>query len=224
MKKIVLFLGILVFSFLVFRFTGLHEFANLQSLKQVAHNTTHLYMNNPVLIIIIFFMSYVVITSLSIPITAFLTILGGAIFGFTISFIVVSFASALGVLFSFLIARYFLRDTLTTKFNKQFVVIDKKFQEEGLLYLFALRVIPIFPVFLVNIIMSLTKVKAVNFYWVSQVGMLAGTALYVNLGVQLQNLTSLSLNSSIYLIGSLVLLGIFPFIAKKILRRFVKNV
>ena len=170
----------------------------------------------PVLTAGIFFAVYVAVTGLSLPGAAIMTLAAGAIFGVLWGTIIVSFASTIGATLAFLAARFVLRDGVQGKFGDKLKAINIGMEKEGGFYLFTLRLIPIFPFFVINLVMGLTPIRAWTFYWVSQIGMLAGTLVYVNAGTQLAQLDSLKGILSPELLASFALLGIFPLIAKKI--------
>jgi pyruvate/2-oxoglutarate dehydrogenase complex dihydrolipoamide dehydrogenase (E3) component/uncharacterized membrane protein YdjX (TVP38/TMEM64 family) len=166
--------------------------------------------------IVAFFVVYVAVTGLSLPGAAVMTLIAGAIFGLLWGVVIVSFASSIGATLAFLTSRFVLRDTVQQKFGDRLAAINQGMQKDGALYLFTLRLVPAFPFFVINLVMGLTPIKTLTFYWVSQIGMLAGTIVYVNAGTQIAGITSLSGLLSPKLVGAFVLLGIFPLIAKKI--------
>ena len=163
---------------------------------------------------VIYFVFYVVMAALSLPGAAVLTLVGGALFGFWWGLVLVSFASSIGAALAFLIARSLLRDWVQNRFSQFLKVINQGVEKDGKFYLFTLRLVPAIPFVVVNLAMALTSVKAWPFYWVSQLGMLAGTVMYVNAGTQLANIDSLGSILTPPIIGSFILLGIFPWIAK----------
>jgi pyruvate/2-oxoglutarate dehydrogenase complex dihydrolipoamide dehydrogenase (E3) component/uncharacterized membrane protein YdjX (TVP38/TMEM64 family) len=163
----------------------------------------------------IYFILYVVVTGLSLPGAAVLTLAGGAIFGLLWGTVLVSFASSLGATLAFLAARFLFRDAVQARFGERLKVIDAGIAKEGAFYLFTLRLVPLFPFFLINLAMGLTALPPLTFYWVSQLGMLAGTIVYVNAGTELAKLDSLSGILSFRLLISFALLGVFPLFAKK---------
>ncbi|MFT5693552.1 MAG: dihydrolipoamide dehydrogenase [Oceanicoccus sp.] len=165
---------------------------------------------------LLFFGIYILVTALSIPGAAFMTLIAGAIFGLLEGLILVSFASTLGATAAMLVARFLLRDTIQTRFADQLKTINAGVEKEGALYLFTLRLVPIVPFFVINLVMGLTKMPTRTFFWVSQVGMFAGTIVFVNAGTQIANIESLSGILSPGIIFSFVLLGIFPLLAKRI--------
>ena len=171
---------------------------------------------NPWLTAAIFFVVYVAVTALSLPGAAIMTLAGGAVFGLFWGTVLVSFASSLGATLAFLASRFLLRDWVQARFGERLRAINAGVEKEGGFYLFTLRLVPVFPFFMINLLMGLTPMRAWTFYWVSQVGMFAGTIVYVNAGTQLAGISSLAGILSPGLIGSFALLGIFPLIAKKI--------
>lgn len=162
-----------------------------------------------------YFVLYVIVTSVSLPGAALLTLAGGAIFGLVWGTLLVSFASSLGATLAFLAVRFVFRDAVASRFGERIKVIDEGMKRDGAFYLFTLRLVPAFPFFLVNLAMGLTALPVRTFYWVSQVGMLAGTIVYVNAGTELAKIDSLASILSPALVVSFVLLGIFPLLAKK---------
>ena len=162
-----------------------------------------------------YFILYVSVTGLSLPGAAVLTLAGGAVFGLVWGTLLVSFASSLGATLAFLAARFLFRDAVQARFGERLKTIDAGIAKEGAFYLFTLRLIPAFPFFLVNLAMGLTALPVRTYYWVSQLGMLAGTIVYVNAGTELANVDSLSGILSFRLLLSFALLGVFPLFAKK---------
>jgi pyruvate/2-oxoglutarate dehydrogenase complex dihydrolipoamide dehydrogenase (E3) component/uncharacterized membrane protein YdjX (TVP38/TMEM64 family) len=160
----------------------------------------------------IYFVLYVAVTGLSLPGAAILTLVGGAIFGLLWGTVIVSFASSLGATLAFLASRFVLRDWVQGKFGDKLKPINAGIEREGAFYLFALRLVPAFPFFVINLVMGLTPIRTWTFYWVSQLGMLAGTIVYVYAGTQLGQF-----KLSAGLVAAFVLLGIFPLVAKKVL-------
>ena len=165
----------------------------------------------------IFFAIYVAVTGLSVPGAAVLSLVVGAIFGLLWGTLIVSFASSIGATLAFLSSRFLFREPVRSRFGDRLRAIDAGLEREGAFYLFALRLVPVFPFVVVNLLMGLTPVRTRAFYWVSQIGMLPATIVYVNAGTQLATLTSIGGLLSPELIGSLVLLGIFPLIAKRVI-------
>ena len=174
------------------------------------------YRANPWFTALAFFTLYVVVTAVSLPVAGIMTLAAGAIFGLAWGGLIVSFASSLGATLAFLASRFLFRDWIRQKFGDKLGAIDAGVKKEGGFYLFTLRLVPAFPFFLVNLALGLTSMTAWTFYWVSQLGMLAGTFVYVNAGTQIAGIASPGDILSAKLIGSFVLLGIFPLMAKKI--------
>ncbi|MBK8529590.1 MAG: FAD-dependent oxidoreductase [Rubrivivax sp.] len=215
-SKIVLLLLVVLALGLFFAF-DLGRYFSLDHVKSVQSDFARLYADRPAFVIGGFFAVYVAVAALSLPGAAVLTLLGGAVFGLWVGLLVVSFASSVGATLAMLVSRYLLRDSVKSRFAKALADIDRGVEREGAFYLFTLRLVPLFPFFVINLLMGLTTMKARTFYWVSQIGMLAGTFVYVNAGTQLAQIRSLQGILSPGLLGSFVLLGLFPLVAKKII-------
>ena len=214
-RKLLLLLVIAILASAFFaidlgRFFSLDYFKSQQAAIE-AYRAAH-----PGLTAGIFFAVYVAVTGLSLPGAAILTLVGGAIFGLLWGAVIVSFASTLGATLAFLVARFALRDWVQSQFGVRLKAINAGIEKEGGFYLFTLRLIPIFPFFAINLVMGLTPIRAWTFYWVSQIGMLAGTLVYVNAGTQVARIDSLRGILSPGLLISFALLGVFPLIAQKI--------
>ncbi|MBH0064464.1 FAD-dependent oxidoreductase [Psychrobacter sp. SZ93C1] len=221
-KRIFLILLIVLLAVGFFYF-DLNHLLTLEGLKGSMAQFNDYKAESPLLIIGGFFLLYVVVTALSLPGAAILTLASGALFGLFQGLIIASFASSIGATLSFLASRYLLRDTIKQRFPERLAAIDAGVEKEGGFYLFTLRLVPVFPFFLINLLMGVTAIKSWTYYWVSQVGMLAGTFVFVNAGTQLAQIESLSGILSLNLILSFALLGIFPLIAKGILNVFKKR-
>ena len=172
---------------------------------------------------LIYFIGYVIATGLSIPGAMIITLLGGAIFGLFWGTLLVSFASSIGATLAFLASRVLLRDWVQRRFGDYLAPLNKGIEKDGSFYLFSIRMVPLFPFFVVNLLMGLTAIRTTSFYLASQAGMLIGTAVYVNAGSELSQISSLSGLVSAPVLGSLVLLGVFPLIAKLILNSMQRN-
>ena len=194
----------------------LGRFLSFEALKASQASFAQLHAERPFTVAAVYFVLYVAATALSIPGATIITLAGGAIFGLWQGLLIVSFASTLGATLAFLASRFVLRDWVEGKFGQRLADINRGVDKEGAFYLFTLRLIPVVPFFLINLLMGLTRMKALTFYWVSQLGMLAGTAVYVNAGTQLAQLESLQGILSPALLGSFVLLGVFPLIARRV--------
>ena len=214
-RKLLLLAGIAA-AVAVFFALDLGQHFSLQAMKTQQAGLAALWGERPLFVAGVYFLVYVLMAALSLPGAALLTLLGGAVFGLFWGTLIVSFASTLGATLAFLIARFLLRDWVVQRFGQRLAAIDEGVRREGAFYLFTLRLVPAFPFFLVNLLLGLTAMKARTFYWVSQLGMFAGTIVYVNAGTQLAQLESLSGILSPALLGSFVLLGIFPLIARRI--------
>lgn len=216
MKKLplVFFLVLSIAAFFVF---DLGQFLSLEFIKQNQASFEQYYAENPVQTVAIYFIIYVLVTALSLPGAAIMTLAGGALFGLSTGVIVISFASTIGATLAFLFSRFLLRDWIQQRFSRQLDSINKGIEKEGAFYLFTLRLVPVFPFFVINLGMGLTPIKTWTFYWISQLGMFAGTIVYVNAGTQLGKLENLSGILSPGLLLSFTLLGLLPLIGKKVI-------
>jgi pyruvate/2-oxoglutarate dehydrogenase complex dihydrolipoamide dehydrogenase (E3) component/uncharacterized membrane protein YdjX (TVP38/TMEM64 family) len=194
----------------------LGQYLSLDYFKARQSDVMAYYAEHRLATIVGFFILYVAVTGLSLPGAAVMTLVAGAIFGLLWGVVIVSFASTIGATLAFLASRFVLRDFVQQKFGDRLIAINKGIEKDGALYLFTLRLVPAFPFFVINLVMGLTPIKTLTFFWVSQLGMFAGTIVYVNAGTQIAQVNSLSGLLSPGLIGAFVLLGIFPLIAKKI--------
>lgn len=216
MKKLPLLLVVLtaIAAFFIF---DLGQYLNLEFIKQNQAQFDQQFAEKPFETAAIFFVIYVLVTGLSLPGATIMTLAGGALFGLTTGLILISFASSIGATLAFLFSRFLLRDSIQKRFQQQLSSINEGIEKEGAFYLFTLRLVPIFPFFVINLGMGVTPIKTWTFYWVSQLGMLAGTAVYVNAGTQLGQLESLAGILSPGILISFTLLGLFPLIAKKVI-------
>jgi pyruvate/2-oxoglutarate dehydrogenase complex dihydrolipoamide dehydrogenase (E3) component/uncharacterized membrane protein YdjX (TVP38/TMEM64 family) len=198
----------------IFFIFDLQQYLTLEALK-VKQGTIESYRNdNYGLTVLIYASIYITVTGLSLPGATVLTLAGGAIFGLLWGTVIVSFASSIGATLAFLAARFLFRDAVKSRFCCRIQEIDEGINRDGAFYLLTLRLIPLFPFFMINLALGLTALKTRTYYWVSQVGMLAGTLIYVNAGTQLAKIESMSGIVSPALLGSFVLLGLFPLLAK----------
>ena len=161
---------------------------------------------------LLFFLGYIVVTALALPISLLKTLLAGALFGLLPGVILTSFASTIGSTLCFLISRYLFKDIFQEKYKKYLVKVNLGIKKEGLLYLLFLRLSPIFPFFLINLTFGLTQMKWTNFYWISQLGMLPATILFVNAGKQLSQINNLEDILTMKVIISLSAIGLLPII------------
>lgn len=218
-SKILLVLALLLAGLALFAGIGqFHELLTLEGLKHQQGALTALQQESPVGFATGFFLVYVATTALSLPWATLLTLAGGALFGLGQGVLLISFASTLGATLAFLLSRHLLRDSVQQRFGNRLQAINDGVARDGALYLFTLRLAPVFPFFLVNLLMGLTPIRAWTYYWVSQLGMLAGTVVYVNAGTQLSRIDTLSGIASPALLLSFTLLGIFPLLAKSVVR------
>ncbi|MGD9071199.1 MAG: TVP38/TMEM64 family protein [Desulfobacterales bacterium] len=211
---IVALIAIFIVSFFYF---DLGRYLTLEYFKGQQQALQDYYAANPVLTISIYMGVYIAVAALSLPGAAILTLAAGALFGNLAGLIMVSFASSIGATLAFLVSRFLLKDYVQKKFGDKLKAINAGVEKEGAFYLFTLRLVPVFPFFVINLAMGLTPIKTLAFYLVSQVGMLPGTFVYVNAGTQIGKLESLKGILSPELIFSFALLGIFPLVAKKII-------
>ncbi|MFK5983970.1 MAG: FAD-dependent oxidoreductase [Pseudomonadota bacterium] len=213
----ILLLSLIVILALLFIQYDLGAYLTLDSIKSNQSIMDEYYQSNPNMTIGLFFIAYVLITALSLPGAAIMTLTAGVLFGNITGLIVVSFASTIGATLAFLVSRFLLRHWIQEKFSSQLSSINQGIEKEGAFYLFTLRLVPLFPFFVINLIMGLTRMKMLTFLLVSQIGMLAGTAVYVNAGTQIGQIDSLKGILSPSLILSFTLLGLLPLISKKII-------
>ncbi len=216
MVKKILIVAVLTSLAIAFFAFDANEYLTLEYIKSQQQSLESYYQQNPGQSLSIYFITYVIIAGLSLPGAVIMTLAGGAVFGLLTGTIIVSFASTLGATIAFLASRYILRDSIQAKFGDKLAAINEGIRKDGAFYLFTLRLVPAFPFFLINLLMGLMPIRTLTFFFVSQIGMLAGTVVFVNAGTQLAKIETISGILSPGLIFSFVLLGIFPFIAKKI--------
>lgn len=210
-------LSVLVVLVMLFFYFDLQSFLTLESLKLQQQHIEAYRENHPVRAIALYALLYIVVTSLSLPGAAVLTLAGGGIFGTFWGVLIVSFVSTIGATLAFLASRFLFRNWVSNRFGQRLQAIEEGLAQNGAYYLFTLRLIPVFPFFLINLLMGLTAMPTRTFYWVSQLGMLAGTIVYVIAGTQLAQIDSLSGVLSPGLLGSFALIGLFPLITKKLM-------
>jgi dihydrolipoamide dehydrogenase len=213
-KKIGLLLLVVAFVVAFFAF-DLGQYLSLEYLKARQIELEGYFEAHRLRTLLIFFVIYVVVTGVSLPGAAIMTLAGGAVLGLFWGTVIVSFASAVGATVAFLIARFLLRDIVQARFGNRLQAINAGIEKDGPFYLFTLRLVPMFPFFIINLLMALTPMRAKTFYWVSQVGMLPATLVYVNAGTQLARIESISDLLSPTVLVSFALLGLFPLITKK---------
>ena len=215
-KKKLFIVALLIALVVAFFAFDLGRFLSLEYIKSRQTEFAALYAERPLLVIGMYALIYVVVFALALPVGAVMTLAGGALFGLVTGSIVVSFASSIGAALAFLASRYVLADSVRERFGKRLAEVDKGIERDGPFYLFTLRLIPAIPPAAINLLFGLTKMRTWTFYWVSQLGMLAGTIVYINAGTQLARIESAKGILSPGLIGSFVLLGVFPLVAKRV--------
>ena len=215
MKKAVLAL-ILIGAIAAYFIFDLGQYLSLENFKASQADIVAAKDANPALYIVGFFLLYVAVTGLSIPGDAIMTLVAGALFGVVVGTLIVSFASTMGATLAFLSSRYLLRDWVQGKFGERLRAVDDGLEKDGAFYLFTLRLIPLFPFFVINLLMGLTRIKTGTFFWVSQIGMLPATIVFVNAGTQISRIESTAGLLSPALIASFVALAFFPWAAKGI--------
>ena len=215
MKKAVLAL-VLIGAIAAYFAFDLGQYLSLENFKASQADIVAAKDANPALYIAGFFLLYVAVTGLSIPGAAIMSLVAGALFGVVIGTLIVSFASTMGATLAFLSSRYLLRDWVQGKFGERLRAVDDGLEKDGAFYLFTLRLIPVFPFFVINLLMGLTRIKTGTFFWVSQIGMLPATIVFVNAGTQISRIESTAGLLSPTLIASFVALAFFPWAAKGI--------
>jgi uncharacterized membrane protein YdjX (TVP38/TMEM64 family) len=215
MKKAVLAL-VLIGALVAYFAFDLGQYLSLENFKASQADIVAAKDASPALYIAGFFLLYVAVTGLSIPGAAIMSLVAGALFGVVVGTLIVSFASTMGATLAFLSSRYVLRDWVQGKFGERLRAVDDGLEKDGAFYLFTLRLIPVFPFFVINLLMGLTRIKTGTFFWVSQIGMLPATIVFVNAGTQISRIESTAGLLSPTLIASFVALALFPWAAKAI--------
>ncbi|MEH0666402.1 TVP38/TMEM64 family protein [Vibrio scophthalmi] len=216
-KKLLLGIGLL--ALIVFLGANFGQYLTLDNAKAQQQALAEIIDSHFALAALSYFFAYVAITAFSIPGAAVVTLLGAALFGFWTSLLLVSFASTIGATLAFLSSRFLLKEWVQSKFGDKLATINQGVEKDGAFYLFSLRLIPVFPFFLINLLMGLTPITIARFYLVSQLGMLPGTAVYLNAGTQLAQIDSLSGIISPTVLASFALLGVFPIMAKWVMAK-----
>lgn len=199
----------------VFFATGMHRYATLENIKEQQTSLQDLYVRKPLAVVAAFLAVYIPMVVLNLPGALVMGLAAGALFGTLAGTVIISFASSIGATLACILSRYMLRDSVQRRFGDKLKRVNAGISEEGAFYLFALRLMPVIPFFMINLVMGLTPIRLWTFYWVSQLGMFFGTAVFVNAGSQLGRIDSLSGILSPGLIISLALLGIFPLIVRR---------
>ncbi|EGQ8957818.1 dihydrolipoamide dehydrogenase [Vibrio parahaemolyticus] len=218
MNKKLIF-GLILVATILLLGANFGQYLTLENAKAQQEELNSFIEANIVYAATVYFLAYVAITAFSIPGAAVVTLLGAALFGFWFSLLLVSFASTIGATLAFLSSRYLLRDWVQSRFGEKLVAINQGVKKDGAFYLFSLRLIPVFPFFLINLLMGLTPMSIARFYLTSQIGMLPGTAVYLNAGTQLATIDSLSGIVSPTVLASFALLGLFPILVKWVMNK-----
>jgi len=216
MKKKLVLVGLIAVIVVIFYAFDLGQYLSLEYIKAQQDQVEMLYAENQLATLLIFFIVYVIVTGVSLPGAAVMSLAAGAVFGLLTGVILISFASTIGASIAFMISRYLFRETVEARFGSSLRSINAGIKRDGAFYLFALRLVPAFPFFVINLVMGLTKIKLTTFYWVSQLGMLAGTIVYINAGTQLAQIDSASGIFSPAIILSFILLALLPFAGRKL--------
>ncbi len=222
MKKIAIAVAALLSVWAIYHYV-LGDPLTLANLKAQQAGFDALYAKWPLLVLGGFFLIYIAVTAFSLPGAAIMTLAAGALFGVLTGTILVSFASSIGATLAFLGARYLFRDLVIRRFGTQLAPLNAGIEKDGAFYLLTLRLVPVFPFFLINLLMGLTRIPTRTYYWVSQIGMLLGTIVYVNAGRQLATIEKLSDIVSPVLLASFAALGAMPWVARWLVRRLRPN-
>ena len=222
LRKLALF-SLIILAIAAFWWFDLNQWLSFETIKQHQQALLDHVDQRPLLAALLFFIIYIVATALSIPGAALLTLLAGALFGVAQGVLIVSFASTIGASLAFVAARYLFRSSIETRYASKLHKINQGINQDGAFYLFSLRLIPIFPFFLINLVMALSQLRLKTFYWVSQVGMLPATIVYVNAGTELAKLNSLSGILSPSLIIAFSLLALLPYFSKAFINRLKRQ-
>ncbi|HDY7720398.1 TPA: TVP38/TMEM64 family protein [Vibrio vulnificus] len=217
-KKLVF--GILLIATIILLAVNFSQYLTLDNAKAQQLALNSFIEENFLFASISYFVIYVGLTAFSVPGATVVTLLGAALFGFWYSLLLVSFASTIGATIAFLSSRYLLKDWVQVRFGDKLSAINQGVEKDGAFYLFSLRLIPVFPFFLINLLMGLTPISIGRYYLTSQIGMLPGTAVYLNAGTQLADINSLSGILSPTVLASFALLGVFPIAVKWIMSKF----
>jgi uncharacterized membrane protein YdjX (TVP38/TMEM64 family) len=210
-------LGMIILGIIAFLYFDLGQYLSLQYIKASQESFQSLYQSHRFFVIAAYMGLYIAITALSLPGAAVLTLAGGGLFGLVTGTVAVSFASTIGATLAFIVSRFLLREWVQSKVGEKLAAMNNGIEKEGAFYLFSLRLVPIFPFFIINLLMGLTRMRLFTFFWVSQIGMLPGTIVYVNAGKQLAQIDSISGILSPGVLISFVILGLFPITMKKMM-------
>ena len=221
-KKIAI-VALIGLGIVAFRYFDLGQYLTLDYIKASQEKFQALYLSHRLSVIAAYMAVYIAVTALSLPGAAVLTLAGGGLFGLAVGTVVVSFSSTIGATLACLVSRFLLRDWVQNKFGDKLATVNEGIAREGAFYLFSLRLVPVFPFFVINLLMGLTRMPLRTFFWVSQIGMLAGTVVYVNAGKELAKIDALSGILSPGVLISFAVLGLFPITIKKLLAFYQKK-
>ena len=219
----VVMLGLIVLGIVAFRYFDLGQYLTLEYIKASQEKFQALYLSHRIGVIAAYMGIYIAVAALSLPGAAVLTLAGGGLFGLAVGTVAVSFASTIGATLACLFSRFLLREWVQNKFGDKLVTINDGIEKEGAFYLFSLRLVPIFPFFVINLLMGLTRMRLFTFFWVSQIGMFAGTLVFVNAGKELAKIDSLSGILSPGVLISFAVLGLFPITVTKLLALYKRK-
>ncbi len=220
-NKILLISAMLVMV-AIFFISDLDKYFTLEFFRSKQTLIESYFTSSPVKTGLIYFCIYIIVTGLSLPGAAIMTLTGGAIFGLVWGTILVSFASSIGATIAFMVSRFLLRNAVMERFSENLKPVNDGMEKDGAFYLFTLRLVPVFPYFIINLVMGLTPIRTFTFYFITQLGMLPATIVFVNAGTQIAKIRAAGDILSPELIASFVLLGVFPLLAKKLLA-FIKT-
>jgi len=213
----------IVLGIVAFRYLDLGHYLSLEYLKASQSKFQALYQAKRLTVVAAYMGIYIAVTALSLPGAAVLTLAGGAFFGLWGGTVAVSFASTIGATLACAVSRFLLQNWVQKNFGDKLSAVNRGIEKEGEFYLFSLRLVPIFPFFVINLVMGLTRMRLFTFFWVSQIGMLAGTMVYVNAGKELAKIESLSGIISPGILFSFAVLGLFPVTMKKLLALYKRR-
>lgn len=213
-KRIVIIFAVLI-GIALFNIFDLGQYLTLSYIKDSQHRFIRLYAERQFAVIAGYMLIYIAVTALSLPGAVVMTLAGGALFGLTAGTVIISFASTIGATLACFVSRFLLREWVQGEFGDKLTLVNEGVASEGAFYLFTLRLVPAFPFWIINLVMGLTPMPLSTYYWVSQLGMLPGTIVYVNAGKELAKIDSLSGILSPGMLISFALLGVFPLIVKK---------
>ena len=210
---------IVIVIFIIFNISDVKDIFSLEYIQKNLYNFNLFYEKHSFLFIFTFSFVYIIFTAFSIPVATLLTLLAGFVFGLSLGTFIVSLSSTIGAVCAFLVSKFMFFNFVQKKYKKQMVKINNQFKKEGIFYIFALRLVPVFPFFVVNVVTSLLPIRTWTFFWVSALGMLPATIVYVNAGKQLSKINTLNDIVSFEILISFSLIGILPLFLKLLLKK-----